>query len=64
MLFAKNPSKSTLAHDTVAATVLHKRHPIICIGAGFISLALGHGSHVIKNSIFDIFSREFNIVGP
>jgi len=32
----KNPSKSTLAHDAVAAAVLHKHHPIIPIGAGLI----------------------------
>jgi len=30
----RNPSKSTLAHDAVAAAVLRKHHPIICVGAG------------------------------
>jgi len=42
-LFAKNPSKSTLAHDAVAAVVLHKHHPIIRIGAGLIQFV--YGSH-------------------
>jgi len=35
-LFATNTSKSTLAHDAVAASVLHKHHSIIRIGAGLI----------------------------
>jgi len=42
-LFTKNPSKSTLAHDTVAAAVLHKHHPIIHVGAGLIQFV--YGSH-------------------
>jgi len=40
---SKNPSKSTLAHDAVAAAVLHKHHPIICVGAGLIQFV--YGSH-------------------
>jgi len=40
-LFTKNPSKSTLAHDAVAAAVLHKHHPIICVGAGLIQFVYG-----------------------
>ena len=31
-----NPSKPTLAHDAVAAVVLHKHHLIILVGAGLI----------------------------
>ena len=30
---SRNPSKSTLAHDAVATAVVHKHHPIICVGA-------------------------------
>ena len=33
---SRNPSKSTLTHDAVATAVLHKHHPIICVGAGLI----------------------------
>ena len=33
---SRNPSKSTLAHDTVATAVLHKHHLIIRVGAGLI----------------------------
>jgi len=36
---SRNPSKSTLAHDTVATAVLHKHHPIIRVGAGLIHFA-------------------------
>ena len=43
-MFAKNPSKSTLVHDAVAAAVLHKHHPIIRIGAGLIQFV--YGSHL------------------
>ena len=32
----RNPSKSTLPHDAVAAVVLHKHHLIIRVGAGLI----------------------------
>jgi len=42
-LFTKNLSKSTLAHETVAAAVLHKHHPIIRVGAEFIQFV--YGSH-------------------
>ena len=37
------PYKSTLAHDAVAAVVVHKHHPIICVGAGLIQVV--YGSH-------------------
>jgi len=40
---SRNPSKSTLAHDAVAAAVSHKHHLIICIGAGLIQFV--YGSH-------------------
>jgi len=33
---SRNPSKSTLAHEAVATAVLHKHHPIICVGVGLI----------------------------
>jgi len=38
-----NPSKSTLAHDAVAAAVSHKHHSIIRVGAGLILFV--YGSH-------------------
>ena len=41
----KNPSKSTLAHDTVAAAVLHKHHPIIRVGACLIQFVYGSRLH-------------------
>jgi len=40
---SRNPSKSTLPHDVVAAAVLHKHHSIIRVGAGLIQFV--HGSH-------------------
>ena len=33
---SRNPSRSTLAHDAVAAAVSQKHHWIICVGAGLI----------------------------
>ena len=66
---SRNPSKSRLAHDAVAAAVSHKHHSIIRVGAGLtqfvyvLHLKRGHRTHFIKNSIFAIFLREFkNIV--
>jgi len=62
---SRNPSKSTLAHDTVAAVVSHKHHSIIRVGVGLIQFVYGshskrdHGVHFIKNYIFAIFSRSF-----
>jgi len=44
----KNPSKSTLAHDAVAAAVLHKHHPIIPIGAGLIQFVYDSRSLLAK----------------
>ena len=39
---SRNPSKSTLAHDSVAAAVSHKHHSIIRVGAGLIQNELTH----------------------
>ena len=39
----RNPIKSTLAHDAVAAVELHKHHLIIRVGAGLIQFV--YGSH-------------------
>ena len=40
----RNPIKSTLAHDAVAAVVLYKHHLIIRVGAGLIQFV--YGSHL------------------
>jgi len=40
---SNNPSKSTLAHDAVAAAVSHQHHSIIRVGAGLIQFV--YGSH-------------------
>jgi len=42
----KNPSKSMLAHDAVAAAVLYKHHPIIRVGAGLVQFVHGSRSHL------------------
>ena len=39
----RNPSKSTLAHNAVAAAVSHKHQSIIRLGAGLIQFV--HGAH-------------------
>ena len=58
---SRNPSKSTLAHDTVPAAVLHKHHPTICVGAGLIQFV--YRSHwrlaTEEKSIFAMFARFF-----
>jgi len=41
-----NPSKSTLAHDAVAAAVLHKHHPIIRVGVDLIQFVYESRSHL------------------
>jgi len=41
---SRSPSKSTLAHDAVAAVVSHKHHSIIHVGAGLIQFV--YGSHL------------------
>jgi len=43
---SRNPSKSTLAHDAVAAAVLHKHHSIIRVGAGLIEFVYGSYSRL------------------
>jgi len=59
----KNPSKSTLAHDAVAAAVLRKHHLIIRVGAGLIQFVYGSRSHFANGGypsqkcIFAIFAR-------
>jgi len=64
-LFAKNLSKSTLAHDVVAAAVLRKHHPIICIDAGLIHFVYGSHSRLAtgvassKISFLPIFRARF-----
>ena len=40
---SRNPSKSTIAHDAVAAAVSHKHNSIIRVGAGLINFV--YGSH-------------------
>jgi len=45
---SRNPSKSTLAHDAVAAAVLHKHYSIICVGAGLIQFLHGFHSHLSR----------------
>jgi hypothetical protein len=63
----KNPSKSTLAHDAVAAAVLHKHHPIIPIGAGLIQFVydlrsrLANRGYPSEKSISAIFRASFYI---
>jgi len=62
---SRNPSKSTLAHDVVAAAVSHKHHSIIRVGAGLIQFVYGsqvkrgHRAHPSQRSIFPFFSRSF-----
>jgi len=60
----KNPSKFTLAHDAVAAAVLHKHHPIIRIGASssfsMVALALCHLDATRHRNAFSPFPREFS----
>jgi len=64
-LFAKNPSKSTLAHDAVAAAVLHKHHPIALVQASS-SLSIGRtragprGSLHQKLYFHHFFARVFS----
>ena len=60
---SRNPSKSTLAHDAVAAAVLHKHHLIIRVGAGLIQVVYGSRSHLANGGcpsqkcVFAIFAR-------
>jgi len=58
-----NSSKSTLAHDAVAAVVLHKHHLTIRVGAGLIQFVYGLHSRMAadltlyKNLFLQPFSR-------
>ena len=60
----RNLSKSTLAHDAVAAvvTVLHKLHPIIRVSAGFIQFVYGSHSRMAADLTLDknLFSPRFS----
>jgi len=64
---SRNPSKSTLAHDAVAAAVSHKHDAIICIGAGLIQFVYGSHSHLATELIYQRilfppwFSRGFHM---
>jgi len=63
---SRNPSKSRLAHDAVAAAVSHKHHSIIRVGAGLIQFVhglhskRGHGAHPSRKSIFATFLHDFS----
>ena len=48
---SRNPSKSTLALDAVAAAVSHKHHSIIRVGAGLIQLVYGMHSRLATELI-------------
>jgi len=58
----RNPSKSTLAHDAVAAVVLHKHHLIIRVGAGLIQFVYGSHSRMAADLTLDkiIFLQPFS----
>jgi len=55
ILFAKNPSKSTLPHDVVATAVLYKHHLIIRAGAGLIQFVYGSHSRGPRGSLHQKF---------
>ena len=57
----RNPIKSTLAHDAVAAGVLHKHHLIIRVGAGLIQFVYGSHSRLAADLTLDknLFSMPF-----
>ena len=61
---SRNPSKSKLTHDAVAAAVSHKHHSIIRVGAGRIQFVDGSHSRLAtgvtsSRILFSPFSREF-----
>jgi len=60
----RNPSKSTLAHDAVAAVELHKHHLIIRVGAGLIQFVYGSHSRMAADLILDknLFSQPMKCV--
>ena len=63
---SRNPSKSTLAHEAVATTVLHKHHPIIRVGAGLTQfvyrshLRLAKQATRNRNAFSPFFARVFS----
>ena len=60
----RNPSESTLAHDAVAAVVLHEHHLIIRVGAGLIQFVYGSHSRLAVDLTLDknLFSLPFSRV--
>ena len=64
----RNPIKSSLAHDAVAAVVLHKHHLIIRVGAGLIQFVNGSHSRLaadltLDKNLFPLpFSRASNAI--
>ena len=58
----RNPIKSTLAHDAVAAVVLHKHHLIIRVGADLIQFVYGSHSRLAADLTLDknLFSLPFS----
>jgi len=58
---SRNPSKSTLAHDTVGTAVLQKHHPIIRVGATLIQFVYRSYLRLatVTEMYFRHFSREF-----
>jgi len=49
---SRNPSKSTLTHDAVAAAVSHKHHSIIRVGADLIQFVYCSHSRLAADLIF------------
>ena len=65
---SRNPSKSTLAHDAVAAAVSHTHHSIIRVSVGLIQIVYGSHSRLAtgvtsSGNLFSPFSREFSVFG-
>jgi len=52
---SRNPSKSTLAHDAVATAVLHKHHPIICVGQFVYRSHLRSATEATRNRYINVF---------
>jgi len=51
---SRNTSKSTLAHDAVAAAVSHKHHSIVRVGAGLIQFVYGSHSRLAADLILQM----------
>jgi len=59
---SRNPSKSTLAHDAVAAAVLHKHHLISRVGTGLVQFVYGSHSRltadlILRKILFPLLCR-------